>query len=121
MPPYSFQMRLSLTLLGLRLRKEYGKRRHHDHPPLVKDPVAHGEGADGPDPDLPCLLTQVSERLSELGIETQPPVKFFQRRKESLTVAALPGNVRQGQQPLPHSLRVRYPIRHGFGRGGAHL
>src|SRR5260370_35008256 len=46
----------SLALLGFRIRKEHRKRRDHDNPPFLKDSVAHGEGADDPDPDLADLL-----------------------------------------------------------------
>ena len=102
----------SLTLLGPWLRKEYGNLRDRDNPPFVKDAVAHGERADGAEPHLARLLREVDQWLPKLRLEAQPPVKFFQGRKERLAVAALPGNVRQGKQPLPHSFRVHHPIRH---------
>jgi hypothetical protein len=81
--------------LQIRHGKKHGKRRDHDNPSFFKDPIAHGEGADDPDPDLTQLLRQVDQWLSKLGVETQPSVKFFQGRKERLAVAALLGNVRQ--------------------------
>lgn len=42
------------------------------------------------------------------------------RLDKRVAIAAFPSNVRQGEQPLPHALRVHHPIRHGFGRGLLH-
>src|SRR5262249_41852148 len=47
--------------------------------------------------------------------------KFLQGRDERLAVAALPSHVGQGQQPLPHALRVYDLIWLWPGRGRAHL
>ena len=114
-------MRESLALLGLRFRKQHGNFRDNDGPAIVKDPVAQGERADDAEPDLARLLRQVAQRLSELGVETQPAMKFFQCRQKRLAVAALSGNVRQGEQSLPHLFRIHHLIRHGFRRGSGHL
>jgi len=83
--------------LGLRLRKEHRHIHDHDPSPFVKDAVTHGEGADEPEANLARLLRQVRQRLAELGVETQPPVKLPQRRQERLAVAALADGVRQGE------------------------
>src|SRR5438132_11054659 len=69
--------RVSLARLGLRFRKEHGKRRDHDNTPFIKHTVAHREGADDPDPYLAHLLRQVDQWLSKLGVETQSSVKFL--------------------------------------------
>src|SRR5690348_2568964 len=105
----------SPTFLGLRPWEEHGELRNHDNPPGVKDPVAHAEGADNAEPDLSRLLLEVEQRLSELGVETEPAMHFFHGRHKRLAVAALPSNVCQGEQPLPHAFRVHHPIWHWFG------
>ncbi len=81
----------------LAAEQKHGKCRDHDNPLVVKDHVAHGEGANNPDPDLARLLRQVNRWLSKLGVETQPSVKFFHCRKKRLAVAALSGSIPQGQ------------------------
>src|SRR5439155_24876088 len=44
-----------------------------------------------------------------------------QCRKKRLAVTALPGNVRQGEQTLPHAVGVHHPIRHWAECGRSHL
>jgi hypothetical protein len=71
-------------------KKDRDPRDRHD-PLFVKDPVAHGEGVNNPDPDLAWFLGQVGKRVAELRIQTQASVEFFQGRKKLLGVAALSG------------------------------
>jgi hypothetical protein len=42
--------------------------------------------------------------LSELGVKAQPAMNFFHCRNKCVAIAALPSNVCQGEQPLPHAL-----------------
>jgi hypothetical protein len=71
---------------------------------LVKDPVAHGQRADDAEPNLARLLRQRDQGLPELRVQTQTPVKLFDRRQKCLAIAAVSGDVREGEQALPHSL-----------------
>src|SRR5262249_5191097 len=50
----AWRSRLLLALFGL--RQKHRKRRDHDYPPLVKNPVAHGERTHDSDPNLAGFL-----------------------------------------------------------------
>ena len=108
------------SLRRLPLRKKHRQVSDDDKPPFIKDAVTHGEGADESEPDLSWLPRQLGQRLAELRIQTQPPVKFLQRRQVCLAIATLAGDIRQGEQAQPHLFRIRHAIRRGVGRVDAH-
>jgi len=61
----------------LRFGEKHGKLRNHNNPSFVQDPEAHGEWADNADPNLAYFLSQVKQRLTKLGVQAQPTVKFL--------------------------------------------
>jgi hypothetical protein len=87
----------------------------------IKDPVTHGERPHDPDPNLARFFLQVDQWLSKLRVDTQPPVEFLQGCDELFALATLPGNVRSSEQSLPHSFRVRHPIRRWWGYSNTHF